>query len=523
MKNAVIYARYSSDKQRDESITGQLRECRAFAEKEGLAIVHEYIDRAMSARTDKRPDFLRMIADSGRHRFEFVIVYQLDRFARNRYDSAIYKRKLKLNGVRVLSAKEHITSDPSGIIMESLLEGWAEYYSAELSQKVERGMTDNLLEKKWPGGTIPYGFMLDERHHLVQDPAASQAVHSIVDMYISGCTEPEVRQWLADHGYTYRSGRKFSRGFLLKFVKNRLLIGDFTWGGKTYPDFVEPYLSPADWERLQAAIRRRHAPGYKNHRRRRCANYALVGKLFCGVCGRPMTGTCGTSRNGSRHYYYTCSSHNNQKGSGNVACACRNVQKERLENAVLVATVNMLSNPEMIHTIAAAAAAAQKKYGSARQKISDLKNQLRDVQKKLQNSVKAVEAGVVSETLAANIPRYEQKAKELQLELERTKFDVPEKIDPDFIEFYLTQILKKAESEKRRWNVFSTFISRILLCTDHVEIDYTYGKPSSAILPIPGGSDDALVVNQLCDISNRNCMLFYTDYFALSIPRENII
>ncbi len=129
---AVIYARYSSERQTEQSIEGQLRECKEFAEAEGITIIDSYIDRAISGKTDNRPAFQQMIADSASHRFNAIIVYKLDRFARNRYDSAMYKAKLKKNGVRVLSAKEHITDSPEGIIMEGLLEAMNEYYSAEL-------------------------------------------------------------------------------------------------------------------------------------------------------------------------------------------------------------------------------------------------------------------------------------------------------------------------------------------------------------------------------------------------------
>ncbi|MFA6862106.1 MAG: recombinase family protein [Bacilli bacterium] len=103
---AVIYARYSSDNQREESIEGQIRECTAFAKKSGIDIIDEYIDRAMSARTDKRPSFQKMIDDSYNHRFDAVIVWKRDRFARSRYDSFKYKTILESNGVRLLSATE---------------------------------------------------------------------------------------------------------------------------------------------------------------------------------------------------------------------------------------------------------------------------------------------------------------------------------------------------------------------------------------------------------------------------------
>ena len=89
---AVIYARYSSDNQREESIEGQIRECTAYAEKNGITIVKHYIDRAISAKTDNRPEFQQMIKDSDKKLFDIVLVWKLDRFARNRYDSARYHR-----------------------------------------------------------------------------------------------------------------------------------------------------------------------------------------------------------------------------------------------------------------------------------------------------------------------------------------------------------------------------------------------------------------------------------------------
>ena len=163
MKNAVIYARYSpGSKQNYQSIEGQLKECYAFAERSDLRVVREYVDEHLTGTNDKRTQFLQMIEDSKRKGFQFVVVYQLDRFARNRYDSATYKAKLKKNGVRVLSAKENITDDASGILIEGVLESMAEYYSAELSQKVKRGIAISASKCKFFGGGIPLGYKVDE-------------------------------------------------------------------------------------------------------------------------------------------------------------------------------------------------------------------------------------------------------------------------------------------------------------------------------------------------------------------------
>ena len=138
---AVIYARYSSDNQREESIEGQIRECTAYAEKNGITVIKHYIDRALSAKTDNRPDFQQMIKDSEKRLFDIVLVWKLDRFARNRYDSAHYEYQLERNHVKLVSATEPISDSPAGIMVKSMLTGMAEYYSAELSEKVVRGMT----------------------------------------------------------------------------------------------------------------------------------------------------------------------------------------------------------------------------------------------------------------------------------------------------------------------------------------------------------------------------------------------
>ena len=171
--NVVIYARYSSDNQREESIEGQLRECRAYAKRNDKKIIGSYIDRALSAKTDARPQFQKMIQDSNAHRFQFVLVWKLDRFSRNRFDSAYYKRALSKNNVKVISATEPISNTPEGIMLESMLEGMAEYYSAELAEKVTRGHTDNALKCKFNGGSVPLGYRINEERHYEPDPVMS--------------------------------------------------------------------------------------------------------------------------------------------------------------------------------------------------------------------------------------------------------------------------------------------------------------------------------------------------------------
>ena len=207
---AVIYARYSSDNQREESIEGQIRECTAYAEKNGITVVKHYIDRALSAKTDNRPDFQQMIKDSEKRLFDIVLVWKLDRFARNRYDSAHYEYQLERNQVKLVSATEPISDSPAGIMVKSMLTGMAEYYSAELSEKVVRGMTENVLKGKYNGGTIPIGFKVDEEKFFQIDPLKAPFVVEAFQRYNDGATMKELMNWLNDSGVTTNRNQKFA-------------------------------------------------------------------------------------------------------------------------------------------------------------------------------------------------------------------------------------------------------------------------------------------------------------------------
>ena len=184
MHNAVIYARYSSHNQREESIEDQLRVCRQYAESNGLTVVGEYCDAAISGKSDARPQFQRMLLDSKSGIFQAIILYKMDRFARNRYDSAIHKKTLQKNGVKLYYAKEGIPDGPEGILLESLLEGLAEYYSENLAENIRRGMTGNALKGKANGVSV-YGFDITSDGFYAINQTEWAVVEKIFFLYLS--------------------------------------------------------------------------------------------------------------------------------------------------------------------------------------------------------------------------------------------------------------------------------------------------------------------------------------------------
>lgn len=254
--NVVIYARYSSHNQQETSIEGQLKVCHEFCERNNYTVIHEYIDRAISGRTDNRPDFLQMIQDSANRNFEFVIVYQLDRFSRNRYDSAHYKNRLKKNGVRVLSARENINEDASGILMESVLEGMAEYYSAELSQKVKRGMEINASKCLCTGGNRTLGFYIDKDKKFQIDPNTSPIIKLIFEMYADGKSIVEITDYLNAQGYKTIQNKPFGKNSIRNILGNKRYIGTYTYKDTEIAGGIPRIISDELFNKVQEVLKK---------------------------------------------------------------------------------------------------------------------------------------------------------------------------------------------------------------------------------------------------------------------------
>lgn len=215
---AAIYARFSSHAQREESIEQQLHVCREWARSHGYRIIREYSDSAISGTTDKRPEFQRMIYESERAGFEVLLVYSYDRFARNRYDSAIYKTRLKKNGIRVVAVTMPLDDKPESILFESIMEGYAEYYSANLARNVSRGMMDNALKAK-VNGPVPLGYRVEDGKYAI-DPEGAKIVRDIFDLYDHNVSASEIARILNRNGYQTRGGRAFSYQSVYKILIN---------------------------------------------------------------------------------------------------------------------------------------------------------------------------------------------------------------------------------------------------------------------------------------------------------------
>lgn len=468
---AVIYARYSSDSQREESIEGQLRECTAFAEKNDITILRHYIDRAFSAKTDNRPEFQNMIKDSGKRLFDMVIVWKLDRFARNRYDSARYKAQLKKNGVKVVSATEVISEGAEGIILESVLEGYAEYYSADLSEKVIRGMTDNALKCKYNGGTLPLGYIIDDEQHFQIDPLTAPYVLEAYKQYDEGATMKEVRDYLNEHGVKNTRGNTMTFNSVQLLLKNRRYIGEFRFRDTIVPNGI-PAIVPEDlFDRVQEKMEKnKKAPA----RHKAEDDYLLTTKLYCGYCGAYMCGESGTSRTNLVHHYYKCATAKKKPGS----CKKKTVKKDWIENMVVTETMDMLCDDKAIEAIVSMVMDIQDRESID---LPLYEQQLREAEIGINNLLNAIQQGILTSSTKQRLEELEAAKEDLEIKIANEKLVKP-KVPPEFVKMWLLKFRElDIHTKEHRKMLIDTFVNAIYLYDDKMILTFNYKEGSKTI------------------------------------------
>ena len=463
---AVIYARYSSDNQREESIEGQLRECMAYCKKNDITVLRTYIDRAMSAKTDHRPDFQRMIKDSAKGLFDVIIVWKLDRFARNRYDSAHYKALLRKYGVKVLSATENISEGPEGIILESMLEGMAEYYSAELSEKVIRGHTENALKCKYNGGTPTFGFIIDKEKCYQIDPHTAPVVLESFTRYADGATMKEVMQYLVESGFTTVRGRKIDLNFIARLLKNRKYIGEYSYRHIVTPGGI-PAIVPQDlFDRVQQRLEaNRKAPA----RHKAEDDYLLTTKLFCGTCGAMMVGESGTSASkGRKYHYYRCV---NTKKHKTCNAKHKSVRKIPLENAVVSAVMAKVMNDDFVEYIADRVLEIQ---GMESSELPALRQQLAETERGIENMLNAIQMGIINQSTKQRLDELEERKKEIELRIIQEEIKKP-MLSREDVTFWICRFRKLDVSrlEERR-RLIDSFVNSVTIFDDYLLITFNY-------------------------------------------------
>lgn len=466
----VIYARYSSDNQREESIEGQLRECKEYAERNDITILGTYIDRALSAKTDNRPEFQHMIKDSAKGLFDVVLVWKLDRFARNRYDSARYKNLLKKNGVKVISARENISEGSEGIILEAMLEGYAEYYSAELSEKVIRGLTDNALKCKYNGGTVPMGYYIDEQQYYQIDPKTAPVVLEMFTKYSEGATMQELVNLLNDRGMRSIRGGKITLNIMNHLLKNRRYMGEYSYRDVVKEDGIPAIVPKELFERVQERLaKNKKAPA----RHKAEDDYLLTTKLYCGKCGSFMVGESGTSHTMKVHRYYRCVNTKKKK-----LCDKKAVKKDWIEDLVVNYTMKAIMNDEVMERLIDTLMELQKKESTD---LPLLKKQLAETEKGINNMLNAIQAGIFTPSTKQRLDELEETKSQLEVSILQEEMHKP-LLTREQIAFFIYRFRKfDVTKREQRQRLIDSFVNAVYLYEDKIILTFNYKDGSKTI------------------------------------------
>lgn len=456
MKTAVNYARYSCDQQTEQSIDGQLRVCEEYAQRNNILILDTYIDRAMTGTNDNRPDFQRMLKDSAKRSFNFVLVYKLDRFSRNKYETAIHKKTLRDNGVKVLSAMENIPDTPEGIILESLLEGMNQYYSAELAQKISRGMKETRLKGNYQGGGIPYGYKIDGRK-LVIDESRAEIVRFMYSQFASGVFVKDIISQLTAKGILYKN-KRFATNTVYNILKNEKYSGVYKHGEEIIDNMYPQIIDNELFEKVRKIVN-----ANKFGKRSIKVVYLLRNKLKCGYCGRPISAETGTARNGEVIRYYKCLGRKKDRNGCNKAM----IRKDELEQLVIDNIVQELSKPATLDKIVFGLMQIQNSQTQVNSILNMLIKDKQHTERAIENMITAIENGVITNSTTKRLKELESRQEDLerQILIERSKTVV--KLTERDIKEYYEQALKLEPQM-----LINYLIKEIVLFDDKIEIYY---------------------------------------------------
>ncbi len=495
---AAVYARFSSDNQRDESIDAQLRAINEYAKRNDILVVSEYIDRAKSAMTDNRPEFLTMIKDAKKDLFDVVIVHKLDRFARNRSDSIGYRTELKRYGISLISVLEYLDDEsPESIILESVLEAMAEYYSKNLAREVRKGMNENALKGLHTGGSGALGYNVDPntRKYIINEWEA-EAVRIIFQMYIEGSGYNVIADALNAQGYKTKMNKPFGKGSISSILRNERYTGVYIFNrlsskdidGKRnnhlYKDESEmvrieggmpQIISKEDYQLAQRKMESRR-------RVRACNNakevYLLSRKVFCGECGRVYTGNRKNSgRKKTLHVTYACTGRKSRNG-----CTNTEIRREYLETFVMEKLADYLFDETLIPKICEAYGDYQLSKNAGHLKTKEnYEKRKKEVTKSIDNIVEMIMQSP-STVLAEKLSELEQEKERLNDSYkEICKNADIQNLDEEEI----TQMFKVARNQlevgtlKMTKILVETFIDKVLVYKDRIEIVFNFCKDIS--------------------------------------------
>ena len=410
MKKAVIYARYSCEQQTEQSIEGQLRVCEEYAQRNNILILDTYIDRAMTGTNDNRAAFQQMLADCEKPvNWEIVLVYAIDRFGRNSIEIAVNKQRLKKNHKTLISATQRTsenidgTKNLDGILLENVYIGIAEYYSAELSQKVLRGLNENRKKGLFCGGIIPYGYKVQDKKIYIVDEQA-EIVRYMFEQYALGTSVPKIIAELNKKGIV-KKGRQFTSNCIYGILKNEKYIGISRTKTGVYENTYPKIVPLETFEKVQqrVALNKFGKGGVADV-------YLFKHKIRCGYCGSTISADCGTNSKGHPVRYYAC------RGKKKLKNGCKKsaIRKEALEKFVMEVIITSLTEEQTMNKLIDRIMAIQEQQGGESPALKVMRKERKQAETALNNLLGAIEQGIYSATTNKRLHDLEEQLNELE-------------------------------------------------------------------------------------------------------------
>jgi len=469
MKNAVIYARYSSDKQTEQSIEGQLRVCNEYAERNGLTIVDTYIDRATTGTNDNRPSFQRMLSDSDKPViWDIVLVYAIDRFGRNAIEIAMNKQRLKKNGKTLISATQRTsdnidgTKNLDGILLENVYIGLAEYFSAELSQKVSRGLRENREKGFYTGGTMTYGYKVKDKKVYVDEDQVN-VVREIFTMYANGHQANEIIELLTERGIMNNTGKPFLPNAIYKILHNKKFIGIYEVNGEVYTNIFPPIVPQDIFEQVQQRIAHNKL-GQKSKE----VSFLLKGKIVCGYCGKHINGESGTSCTGERYYFYKCANRKQNKEN----CHKKAVPKDYIEQVVLDMAMEIFTSQVDLDLICDEIIRVNRKSIADHSTLNILLEQKTKVEKSMANVMKAIEEGIIYDVTKNRVKELQEQLDDLSAKILVEQYKQENGITREEAMEYLTSGVRDLSPQL----LIDLMVNKIELFDDEIIVWFNYSN-----------------------------------------------
>lgn len=494
MRRAVIYARFSSSNQKEESIEAQVKACTEYAEKNNMIIVKNYEDRAHTATNDRRPAFQQMIRESDKKEFDVVLVHKLDRFSRNKFDKAINKRRLNLNNVNIESVLERITDDPEGRLLESLLDGIAQYYSENLSREVMKTMMIHANNAKHLGGIPPFGYDVNEEKKYVINEDEAYAVRLIFEMYADGYGYGQISQFLNDSGYSTKKNKPFGKNSLPTLLRNEKYRGVYiynratkkdvggkrnNWKSKSEDEIIKVengmprIISDELWDKVHKKLVANKNKGARNKAKHA---YLLSGKLICAECGSRMVGDAKKSgSNKNLLVAYKCG-----KRDRKCKCSTKSINRNYIENYVIKTLLeNVFTNANAKSFTKAINKHLADTNQSSQLRLKSCEKRIAEINKESELLLNAILSGNNSQIITDKMKKIDIEKANIDIQLEKLRLECEQSgIKEDYINSIFKKVRKdindalyENDTDKLRI-IMDAFVKEVLVNNDDVTIKF---------------------------------------------------